>query len=169
MGASNILKQFAVHQCKHDTPVTGSKCILSMIGRRNESHYCIATQDRSLQERLREIPGVPLIYLHKKTPTLEQPSAKSQSKAKSKEVCTVTEVQNATLELLKEKSGISSPVKEIRKRKKKKGGPNPLSCLKSKKKSQNTQAKNKPESSGKIKKRKRVKVPSHVKDLLKNE
>lgn len=167
MGASAILKQFAIHQCNHDTPVSGSKCLLSMIGRRNKSHYCIATQDRSLQERLREIPGVPLIYLHKKTPTLEQPSAKSQSKAKSKEACTVTEAQNATLELLKEKSGLATPVKEIRKRKKKKGGPNPLSCLKSKKKSKNTQAKN--PTSGKIKKRKRVKLSAHVKDLLKNK
>lgn len=34
----------------------------------------IASQDRDLQEHLRKKPGQPLLYLHKKTPVLEQPS-----------------------------------------------------------------------------------------------
>lgn len=34
----------------------------------------IASQDRELQEHLRKKPGQPILYLHKKTPVLEQPS-----------------------------------------------------------------------------------------------
>lgn len=38
----------------------------------------IATQDRELQDYLRKKPGQPIIYLHKKTPVLEQPSELSR-------------------------------------------------------------------------------------------
>lgn len=38
----------------------------------------IATQDRELQEYLRKKPGQPILYLHKKTPVLEQPSELSR-------------------------------------------------------------------------------------------
>lgn len=38
----------------------------------------IATQDRDLQEYLRKKPGQPILYLHKKTPVLEQPSELSR-------------------------------------------------------------------------------------------
>lgn len=34
----------------------------------------IASQDRDLQVYLRKKPGQPILYLHKKTPVLEQPS-----------------------------------------------------------------------------------------------
>lgn len=43
----------------------------------NTSRYIIATQDRELQEIARSSPGTPVLYLHKKTPTLEQPSKRS--------------------------------------------------------------------------------------------
>lgn len=38
----------------------------------------IATQDRELQDYLRKKPGQPIMYLHKKTPVLEQPSELSR-------------------------------------------------------------------------------------------
>lgn len=38
------------------------------------NRYVIATQDRALQDILRRKPGQPILYLHKKTPVLEQPS-----------------------------------------------------------------------------------------------
>lgn len=38
----------------------------------------IATQDRELQDYLRKKPGQPILYLHKKTPVLEQPSELSR-------------------------------------------------------------------------------------------
>lgn len=38
----------------------------------------IASQDRELQDYLRKKPGQPILYLHKKTPVLEQPSELSR-------------------------------------------------------------------------------------------
>lgn len=42
------------------------------------NRYVIATQDRELQDYLRKKPGQPIMYLHKKTPVLEQPSELSR-------------------------------------------------------------------------------------------
>lgn len=42
------------------------------------NRYVIATQDRELQDWLRTKPGQPILYLHKKTPVLEQPSELSR-------------------------------------------------------------------------------------------
>lgn len=39
--------------------------------------YVIGTQDRDLQEKVRLIPGAPLLYMHHKAPTLEAASAAS--------------------------------------------------------------------------------------------
>jgi hypothetical protein len=44
--------------------------------------YIIATQDKELQAVARRIPGTPLLYLHQKAPTLEQPSAASSRMAR---------------------------------------------------------------------------------------
>jgi len=50
------------------------------------------------------------------------------------------------------------------KKKKKKGGPNPLSCLKKKKKPKTVPLKQ--NESGKIRKRKKIKIASHIKEAL---
>lgn len=50
------------------------------------------------------------------------------------------------------------------KKRRKKGGPNPLSCKKKQKKSVVNQSS---ASNGKIRKRKRIKIPAHIKDALK--
>lgn len=73
--------------------------------------------------------GVPLLYLHSKTPTLEAPSSFTQDLIanESKKLSQVSEFVKKNLSKLKENE--SEPV--LRKRKKK-GGPNPLSCKKKK-------------------------------------
>jgi len=39
-GAMQIVKQYAVHKCAHTKkPITGSKCLKSMIGKDNTSRY----------------------------------------------------------------------------------------------------------------------------------
>lgn len=162
LGALTILKQFGIHQCGHREPISGADCLLSMIGSDNKSHYIVATQDRDLQHTLRNIPGTPLIYLHKKAPTLEKPSPVSCEEAKSKQnvlLGTISTIQDKTLQ-------IDETLK--RKNKKKRGGPNPLSCLKKKKKSkQPTKPVPKEKESGRVRKRKRFKLPSHIKQTLK--
>lgn len=164
-GALLILKKYVVHKCGHEgKPILGSHCFLSMLGHKNENHYIIATQDRDLQDRLRNKPGIPLLYLHSKTPILEEPSELSVKAVKDKLVGLNTMEKNA-LEQLKSKSGIAT--NEEKSKKKKKKGPNPLSCKKKKQKS-NVSAiikrESRPESEKKI--RKRIKIPKHVKEEL---
>lgn len=43
--------------------------------------YIIGTQDRDLQEKVRLIAGVPLLYIHQKAPTLEAASLASLTKS----------------------------------------------------------------------------------------
>ncbi|XP_046469480.1 rRNA-processing protein UTP23 homolog [Neodiprion pinetum] len=169
-GAMLIVKQFAVHKCGHEKePVTGSKCLRSMIGKNNSHRYIVATQDRELQESVRKVPGVPLIYLHQKAPTLEQPSLASQKQAlKYRTTVGMNAQQAETIALLKKQSSLAEESSEsMPKKKRKKSGPNPLSCKKRKKvvpkQTENTN------KSGKVRKRKKIKVPQHVKEALKGQ
>ncbi|XP_041979439.1 rRNA-processing protein UTP23 homolog [Aricia agestis] len=164
-GALTILKQFGIHECNHKDPVSGSQCILSMVGKKNENHYILATQDRDLQEKLRLKPGIPLLYLHNKSPTLEKPSKASYNKAglsmESNKYMFISETQNEALKNIKKAMGVEEKLEEqkiIVKRKKPKN-PNPLSCKKKKKKSNSGQnTKNKAVLDGKVKKRKKNKI-----------
>lgn len=164
-GALVIIKQFATHRCGHnDKPVPGSVCLESMLGVNNPNRYIIATQDKELQAVARRIPGTPLLYLHQKAPTLEQPSAASSRMARinSNEKFVVSKIDKDTLNVLKEKKfGVTEPEEEKTK-KRKKGGPNPLSCKKKKKEIKSTVWKESVTTNKK--KRKRLKVPKHVKE-----
>ncbi|KAK5646038.1 hypothetical protein RI129_004502 [Pyrocoelia pectoralis] len=165
-GALVILKNFLVHKCGHESkPVSGAHCLLSMVKEKNPDHYFVATQDLDLQSKIRELPAVPLLYFVRKTPVLDHPS--EASKKEAHDMMGLTPNEKKTILVLKEQHGIVEEIKQS-KRRKKKGGPNPLSCKKKKKKSEKIQ-------SGKIrkpdtvqKKRKKIKVPKHVKELLNN-
>nr|ADD37906.1 rRNA-processing protein UTP23 homolog [Lepeophtheirus salmonis] len=133
-GASLILKGLAASyllECSHGKePLPAVKCIKSILKDNNSSSSIIvATQDPELRERVRKIPGVPLIYLHGNAPTLEEPSAYTKSfvtKGKNE----VSHEEKVILELKEKEFGSQESV--IHKKKKRKGV-NPLSCLKSKK------------------------------------
>lgn len=173
-GALTILKQFGIHECNHKEPIGGSNCILSMIGRRNDKHYILATQDRDLQDNFREKAGVPLLYLHNKSPTLEKPSKASYAKAgQSLQDVFITETQKEALESMKKVFGIEENVEEPKApiKKKKSHLPNPLSCKKKKKKAVNNNNNNVQKdnvSVGKVRKRRKNKLPQHVKEQLKS-
>ena len=110
------------------------------------------------------------MYLHGKAPTLEPASPASREFAEKLRSKVMTDVEQETIKELMLKSGIvtDTPIKP--KKKKKKGGPNPLSCKKAKKKENpitNEKSNvNKVKETGKIRKRKRVKIPSHLKKAL---
>ncbi|KAL4720854.1 hypothetical protein ACJJTC_016723 [Scirpophaga incertulas] len=172
-GALTILKQFGIHECGHKEPIDGSSCILSMIGKSNEKHYILASQDRGLQEKLRSRAGVPLLYFHNKSPTLDKPSQASYNKAGESVQSTtvfVSEVQNETLKNIKIALGVENNVEEIKTqiKKKKIHNPNPLSCKKKKKKI----ALNQPSinkcgvNEGKVRKRKRNKSSKQLKSQI---
>ncbi|XP_047370850.1 rRNA-processing protein UTP23 homolog [Vespa velutina] len=170
IGAMQIIKRYAIHRCGHDKkPITGSKCLSSMIRRNNSSRYIIATQDRELQEELRTIPGVPLIYLHGKAPTLEAPSEASQKYAENiRNELGMSLWEKENMKMLKKEAGLINEI-EPKRKKHKKGGPNPLSCLKKKKKKNDVQmatAVSEKKKSGKIRKRKKIRIAAHVKEAL---
>lgn len=174
-GALTILKQFGLHECGHKEPIMGSNCILTMIGKKNEKHYILASQDRDLQDKFRTKAGVPLLYLHNKSPTLEKPSRASYDKAgQTLESTTVfiSETQNEMLKNMKKALGVEEKVEEVKVpiKKKKPHNPNPLSCKKKKKKPnvRNETKKQEGVSEGKVRKRKKKKVPKHLKEQIKN-
>lgn len=170
-GALVILKQYSLHKCGHEgKPVPASKCFQSMIGATNEKHYIVATQDRDLQQKLRTIPGVPLLFLVSKAPMLDQPSQASKNYVQSKQ-CGITDEEKQKIDKMKMDVGI--PVESnIPKKKRKKKGPNPLSCLKKKKEvvKPNSSVGNssKVVSNKPHKNRKRVRIPKHVHEAIFN-
>lgn len=129
-----------------------------------KTRYFIATQDIELQDALRNVPGVPLIYLHGKAPMLEPPSQKSCEFVQK--LCVksmMTDSQEKTLNTLKEKLGLKTETKIKLKKKRKVGDKeqrkNPLSCKKKIKKNVVERVK-----SGKIRKRRRTKLAAQVKE-----
>lgn len=134
--------------------------------------YIVATQDRSLQEVIRQTPATPLLYLHVQAPTLEPPSEVDQQFAKDVQNRTMFSIeQEETLKKMKQAAGIAEePPKKAKKKKKNKGGPNPLSCLKKKKKApqQPQQPTKSKVEDGKVKKpaTKKVRIPAHVREEL---
>ncbi|XP_071627508.1 rRNA-processing protein UTP23 homolog [Temnothorax longispinosus] len=168
-GATQIVKQYAVHRCGHEKkPISGSKCLQSMIGKDNSARYIVATQDRELQDKLRIIPGVPVIYLHGKAPTLYSPSETSRKHAEAtKKGLGMTTWEKENVKVLRKQAGLEEKESKMKK-KRKKGGPNPLSCLKKKKKPETIILNKSSTKSGKVRKRK-IKIASHVKEALLTE
>ncbi|XP_046675488.1 rRNA-processing protein UTP23 homolog isoform X2 [Homalodisca vitripennis] len=168
-GAMRVVKQFSVHRCSHtNQPVSGSQCFQSMLGENNPSRYIIATQDRDLQEIVRNIPGTPLIYLHQRTPHLEEPSPLTARMAleKTNQRFGVSQLDSMKLSALKTAT-FGEETKVTSKKRKMKGGPNPLSCKKKKKSLAGNKEPITTENSDKPRrKRKRIKLAKHVKEYL---
>ena len=149
--------------------------VSKQVGTNNPNRYIIATQDMKLREKLRQIPGVAILHLYGNCPTLEKESYASAQYAKEKtaERLQILDYQKEILDNMKHEQNLDgSDSKVIKKgtKKRKRLGPNPLSCKKSKKPSLSTSLSSKTETSQplvkKKKKRMRVKVPKHVKQEL---
>ncbi|KAM9303073.1 rRNA-processing protein UTP23 homolog [Morus bassanus] len=134
-GAKLIAQSFQVRNCSHHKdPASGSACLLSMIEEGNPHHFFIATQDQDLANKVKKKAGVPLLFIIQNTMVLDKPSPKSLAfvqKLQTNQL--VPEHQKQSIVQLKEKEGLAKQGEKRRKRKRA-GGPNPLSCLKKKKK-----------------------------------
>lgn len=144
-----------------------------MLGKYNDKHYILASQDRDLQDKFREKAGVPLLYLHNKSPTLDKPSPASYARAGrvlEKPQLFITETQNETLKTMKKVLGVEATPekKKLPIKKKKLHNPNPLSCKKKKKPRVNAKTQQEGVSDGKVRKRKKNKFPQHLKEALKH-
>lgn len=139
----------------------------------------MASQDRNLQASLRKVPGRCLLYLHKAAPVLEAPSDASKKWVQKKARNLLPQEAEKKIEYLKQKEGLVKKENELPKRKPKgPKNPNPLSCKKSKKQKQLERQQQQKQKEHKIAetsktemkpKRKRIKLPAHVKEALKNK
>ncbi|KAK4879547.1 hypothetical protein RN001_007693 [Aquatica leii] len=165
-GALIILKNFLVHKCGHESrAIPGAECLLSMVQNMNPNHYIVATQDHDLQSRVRTLPAVPLLYFVRKTPVLDQPSLASLNEARS--MMGLGPKEKETISQLKAQHGIAEST-EIRKKRRKQSGPNPLSCKKKKKQAGSVQSGRVEKLDTEKKKRKKIRISKHVKEMLCN-
>ncbi|XP_066153761.1 rRNA-processing protein UTP23 homolog [Euwallacea fornicatus] len=164
-GALVILKNYVVHKCGHeDSAIPAFECLSNMISRGNPNHYIVCTQDRDLQDKIRNLVAAPLLYLHVKTPVLEQPSEVSVKWTEHKNDG-FGQQEAEKIAKLKELEGVVTNEEKI-KRKRRKKGPNPLSCKKKQKKSHGGISKPETKLNVEKKKRKRVKIAKHIKEEI---
>ncbi|KNC79563.1 hypothetical protein SARC_08049 [Sphaeroforma arctica JP610] len=81
-GAHLINKKFEWRRCRHAIGTKNAReCVQDLIGQENKFRLIVATQDTTLKEALREVPGVPIVYINYNAPILEQPSPASKGLA----------------------------------------------------------------------------------------
>ncbi|KAJ1266981.1 hypothetical protein BS78_07G021800 [Paspalum vaginatum] len=159
--AFDAAQLLAVTKCEHDKVVSAVSCFISLIGDKNPEHFFVATQDADLREKLREVPGVPVIYGLKNSLFIEQPSVQQRKFAQldeekrlnmdiseyknllraasegktdaSEKGCDGGQHERPMSSLVKNALGVADKSKYKRNRAK---GPNPLSCKKKRPKPQ---------------------------------
>ncbi|KXS20156.1 Fcf1-domain-containing protein [Gonapodya prolifera JEL478] len=132
--ATASLRALERRHCPHAAqPLQASECIAQVVGDENKHRYCVATQDADLKRVLRNIPGVPLLYITNSAVMLEGPSSTSFEAAKKVELAkTLPQSHESTTLSTATAASSDTPVQPVHKRKRVKG-PNPLSMKKKKK------------------------------------
>lgn len=154
-------KTFERRRCNHHTleqPLSEQECITSVLDPKssgtNKHRYVVASQDRKLRSALRDIPGVPLIYINRSVMIMEPMGHKTEEARDQEERGKVRAGLKGRRGPLSEETplkrkrddnddddqdndGNSRPEPDAAPKKRRKGpkGPNPLSVKKSKKKS----------------------------------
>ncbi|KAL1307804.1 hypothetical protein HN51_049701 [Arachis hypogaea] len=73
--ALEAAQQLIIARCEHEKCTGAEACVIQVIGENNSEHFFVASQDTDLRKKLREVPGVPLIYGLRNTLFLEPISA----------------------------------------------------------------------------------------------
>lgn len=133
-------KRLEIRRCPHtNNHRPGEECIREIIGDQNAHHYGVCAQQWSLREALRLVPGVPLLFVNRGILLMEDPSEVTVAKAQELSGAKL-KPSDAELKFINSVVPVIKPL-EPAKKKKKKGGPNPLSV---KKKSVKTEPASKP-------------------------
>lgn len=150
-----VAKQAERRRCGHhelETPLSELECIKSVLDPKgsgtNKHRYVVATQDREVRAAMREVAGVPLVYINRSVMVMEPMAGRSaevrEAEEKSKVRAGLKSRRGAEVSGEKRKAAEDDDGDEemkdaeastAPKRKKPKGpsGPNPLSMKKSKK------------------------------------
>ena len=145
-GAAFVARRFEVRRCQHEKgKMTGSECIRDLISTKNPHHYCVAGQDLELRKQLRNVAGVPLIFILRDTVVMEAPTDKTiamtkrieQKKLKKVDLEIIKKVTDQIVSSVKTNEDADDLEKTSKPKNKKKKikqkNPNPLSCKKAKK------------------------------------
>ncbi|KAM0709093.1 hypothetical protein Q7P35_003129 [Cladosporium inversicolor] len=150
-----VAKQAERRRCGHhelETPLSELECIKSVLDPKgsgtNKHRYVVATQDREVRAAMREVAGVPLVYINRSVMVMEPMAGRSAEVREAEEKSKVraglksrrgAEVSGEKRKATEDEDG-DEEMKDAEtstapKRKKPKGpsGPNPLSMKKSKK------------------------------------
>lgn len=145
-----LAKKFETRKCPHkETPVSAYQCIRDLVGTENKQHFCVATQNPKLRDRMRKIPGVPIIYVNVKHQSLGLETMTE----KSKQVMQIHEMEkikpldketaNLKRKLFAEEEETQQQQEKPKFKKRKVKGVNPLAMKKKKKKTPPPPKKNK--------------------------
>lgn len=128
----NARRLETIKMCKHKG-VSGAECIKSIIGDANKYHFGVCAQQDDLREALRQIPGVPLCFINRGILLMEAPSEATLKRAAqlNGQKQAVDEREKKIIEKL---APVPAPLDDGKKKKKRRGNPNPLSCKKATKK-----------------------------------
>ncbi|KAI9497634.1 Fcf1-domain-containing protein, partial [Zychaea mexicana] len=127
--AQQIAKQFERRRCPHThAPIASAECMAQVVGSTNEHNYVIASQDESLREKLRAIPGIPMVYVKAHMVIMEQMSAVTKKELDKK----AAEKKGMSAREKDQMAKLLHTHEEQPKKKKKVKGPNPLSVKKKK-------------------------------------
>ena len=149
-GATFVARRFESRNCRHDgQKLSGTDCLKDLIGKNNPHHYCVAGQDLELRKAIRQIYGVPTIFILRDTVLMEPPTEKTLKVVKAKEERKLLKPAHDDIKLFKKltkeepreavdslesEQTATKPEKPKKKKKKTKSGPNPLACKKKKQK-----------------------------------
>jgi U3 small nucleolar RNA-associated protein 23 len=147
-----VAKQAERRRCGHhelETPLSELECITSVLDPKgsgtNKHRYVVATQEREVRAAMREVAGVPLVYINRSVMVMEPMAGRSaevrEAEEKGKVRAGLKSRRGAEVSGEKRKADDGEEAKEadldasVPKRKKPKGpsGPNPLSVKKAKK------------------------------------
>ncbi|CAG9533842.1 unnamed protein product [Cercopithifilaria johnstoni] len=124
-GALHICKQFDIELCPHRPVRTAVECIKHMARRMKRGITCFfATQDNELMEALKQIPGIPVLFIKYNAILIDRPSQ-----------ATIQEIErpkDQLLEINELKKTVFGEGEKPKRRRKGPKGPNPLSVKKKK-------------------------------------
>jgi U3 small nucleolar RNA-associated protein 23 len=146
-----VAKQAERRRCGHhelEEPLSELECITSVLDPKgsgtNKHRYVVATQEREVRAKMREVAGVPLVYINRSVMVMEPMAAHSAEVREAEEKGKVraglksrrgAEVVSGEKRKAEGEEGEDAATATAPKRKKPKGpsGPNPLSVKKPKK------------------------------------
>lgn len=134
-GAYLILSQFPVHDCGHEEVKSASKCLSSfIIDSKNQDHYLLASQDHKLIQKISKFAVCPLIKLANNALVLQKPPKKVLQKVERTHHFLANGMSREERSKVDELKGDDKVVVLVKPKKRRPKGPNPLSCMKKKKK-----------------------------------